>query len=133
MRTIQVIMGVAIVVFIILLFAGSPRQRAPRYNVATEASVRGVVEQIQEFYCPISGDEGTHLLVRTESGTIQVHVAPRRFLQSNHFSFAKGDQIEVVGSQVSYQGAPAVIAREITRGDETFAFRTQSGRPVWAE
>lgn len=133
MRTIRVIMGMAIVVLIVLLFANSPRRGAPAYNVTPEMSVRGVVEDIQEFYCPISGDEGTHLMLRTENGAIPVHVAPGRFLRGNGLSFAKGDQIEVVGSEVNYKGAAALIARKITRGNETFAFRTPSGRPTWAE
>ena len=133
MSTIKVVMSLAVVVFILLLFTNSPRRNAPTYNVATERSVEGVVEQIEDFYCPISGDEGTHLMLRTENGSIQVHVAPRRFLRGNRLSFAKGDRIEVVGSEVTYKGAPALIARQITRGTETFAFRAPTGKPVWAE
>jgi len=39
-------------------------------------------------------------MVRTEHGTVQVHIAPTRFLRSNNLSFSKGDQIQVVGSRI---------------------------------
>jgi hypothetical protein len=39
----------------------------------------------------------------------------------------------VVGSTVTYEGHEAMIAREITRGDQTFAFREPGGKPLWVE
>ena len=133
MRIPQMIMAGAVVVLVILLFSNSPMQRAPGYNASNEVSVQGVVEDVQEFYCPISGDEGTHLMLKTENGTFQVHVAPRRFLRGNNLSFSKGDQIQVVGSRIIYQGQDALIARTVVRGNQTVAFREPNGKPVWVE
>jgi hypothetical protein len=133
MRIPQMIMAGAVVVLVILLFTNSPMQRAPGYNASNEVSVQGVVEDVQEFYCPISGDEGTHLMLKTENGTFQVHVAPRRFLRGNNLSFSKGDQIQVVGSRIIYQGQDALIARTVVRGNQTVAFREPNGKPVWVE
>ncbi len=93
--------------------------------------MQGVVQDVQQFNCPISGEEGTHLMLKTENGTVQVHVAPSRFLRSNNLSFSKGDQIEVVGSRIIYQGHAAVIARTVTLGSQTTAFRATNGRPLW--
>jgi DNA/RNA endonuclease YhcR with UshA esterase domain len=133
MRIPQMIMAGAVVVLVILLFSNSPMQGAPGYNASNEVSVQGVVEDVQEFYCPISGDEGTHLMLKTENGTFQVHVAPRRFLRGNNLSFSKGDQIQVVGSRIIYQGQDALIARTVVRGNQTVAFREPNGKPVWVE
>jgi DNA/RNA endonuclease YhcR with UshA esterase domain len=130
MKIPQTIMGVALVVLVILLFT-SPRHRAPVYDASDEVTVQGVVQDVQQFYCPISGEVGTHLMVKTENGTVQVHVAPTRFLLSNNLSFSKGDQIQVVGSRIIYQGQSALIARTATRGAETIAFRETNGRPMW--
>jgi len=129
----KILTVVAFVLFTILLFHNGAKQRAPKYNAAAEVKVEGVVQDVQQFWCPINGDEGTHLMLRTDSGILQVHVAPRRFLQGNGVSFSKGDQIAVVGSTVTYQGHDAMIARKITRGDQTFAFRQPDGRPLWVE
>jgi hypothetical protein len=124
---------VAFVLVVILILGNGPKQRAPKYNATTEIKVEGIVQEVQQYWCPINGDEGTHLMVKTDTGVVEVHVAPRRFLDGNGVRFSKGDQIAVVGSMVIYQGHDAMIARKITRGDETFAFRRPDGRPLWVE
>jgi hypothetical protein len=133
MRMLKFLTVVACVLVVLLILGNSMRQRAPKYNVTTEVKVEGVVEEEQQFWCPISRDEGTHLMFRTGTGILEVHVAPRRFLEGNGVSFSKGDQITVVGSTVTYEGHDAMIARKITRGDQTFAFRQPDGRPLWVE
>ena len=133
MKAIKIIGGLALALAIVSLMAVSLRRHAPSYDLATEMTVRGTVQEVQEFYCPVSGDLGTHLILQTENGTIQVHVAPGRFLRGNGLSFAKGDQVEVVGSRFNYKGADTLIARKISRGNETFAFRKPSGKPLWME
>ena len=133
MRMLKLLALVAFVLVVVLILGNSARQRAPRYNAATEINVQGVVQEVQQFWCPINGDEGTHLVLKTDDGIVQVHVAPLRFLRGNGVSFSKGDQIAVVGSTATYEGHDAVIARKITRGDQTFAFRQPDGTPLWVE
>ena len=130
MKTPQTILGIGLVVLVVLLFT-SPRQRAPAYDSSDEASVQGIVQDVQQFYCPISGEQGTHLILKTENGTVQVHVAPTRFLRSNNLSFSRGDELQVVGSRIMYQGHEAMIARSTTRKGQTVAFRKPNGRPLW--
>jgi hypothetical protein len=130
MKAPQTIMGVAFVVLVILLFT-SPRQRTLVYDASDVVTVQGVVQDVQQFYCPISGEEGTHLTVKTENETVQVHVAPTRFLRNNNVSFSKGDQIQVVGSRIIYHGHNAMIARTATLGGQTVAFRETNGHPLW--
>lgn len=70
-------------------------------------------------------------MVKMENGTIQIHVAPTRFLRSNYLSFNKGDQVKVVGSRIIYQGHEAIIARTATLSGQTVAFRETNGHPLW--
>ncbi len=133
MKIPQMIMGGALLVLVILLLTHSPMQRRIAYSASDEIAVQGVVQDVQDFYCPISGDEGTHLLLKTEDGIFQVHVAPKRFLRGNNLSFSKGDQIQVVGSRIIYHGQDALIARKVVRGNQTMAFRKPNGKPVWVE
>jgi hypothetical protein len=133
MRMLKILTVVAFVLVVILILGNGPRERAPKYNVATEVKVEGVVQEVRQFWCPINGDEGTHLMLKTDTGILEVHVAPRRFLEGNGVSFSKGDQITVVGSAVTYEDHDAMIARKITRGDQTFAFREPDGQPMWVE
>ena len=133
MRMLKILTLVAFVLVVVLILGKGAKQRAPKYNAATEVKVEGVVQEVKQFWCPINGDEGTHLMLKTDTGILEVHVAPVRFLQGNGVSFSKGDQISVVGSNVVYEGHDAMIARKITRGDQTFAFRQPDGRPLWVE
>lgn len=133
MRLLKILTVVAFVLVIVLLFHNGPKQLAPAYNPATEAKAEGIIADVQQYWCPINGDEGTHFILKTSTGTVEVHVAPRRFLDGNGVSFNKGDQVSVVGSMVDYQGHESMIARKVTRGDQTFAVRQPNGRPLWVE
>jgi len=133
MRIPQMIVGGGLVVLVILLFTNSPTQHAPAYNASNEVTVQGAVQDVQEFYCPISGELGTHLMVKTENGTFQVHIAPKWFLLGNNLSFSKGDQVQVVGSRIVYKGHDALIARSVVLGNQTMALREPNGEPVWLE
>jgi len=131
MKIPQIIFAGGLLVLVVLLL--TPRQYAPAYNADDEVRLHGVVEDVKVFYCPISRDEGTHLTVTTEMGKVQVHVAPSRFLTSRQWQFAVGDQVEVVGSKVIYEGHDAVIARAVARGNQTVAVRRANGKPLWNE
>ena len=131
MRIPQVIMAVGLVVLAGLLLT---QQRHPlRYNPSAEVTLSGVVKDVKDFYCPVSGGEGTHLMVATDNGTVEVHVAPSRFLLDKQVQFSKGDQVEVTGSRIMFRGHPAVIARTIVRGTQTVALRKADGKPAWLE
>jgi hypothetical protein len=131
MRIPQIIMGAGLVVLFVLLL--TPQRRPPGYDVAAQVTLQGVVNDVREFYCPISGDVGTHLNVATSNGIVEVHVAPSRFLRGKQWQFSPGDQIEVTGSRVLYHGHPALIAQTIVRGSQTVALRQANGRPMWKE
>jgi hypothetical protein len=60
MRMLKMLTVVAFVLVVVLILGHGVKQRAPNYNAATEVKVEGVVEEVQQFWCPINGDEGTH-------------------------------------------------------------------------
>jgi hypothetical protein len=60
-----------------------------------------------------------------------VHVAPELFLKELDMGFNKGDQLEIVGSKLKIDGVDEVLAKEITRGDNTLTLRDKKGVPVW--
>ena len=75
---------------------------------------------------------GTHLLLKTDSGTLEVHVGPSGYITEKQFSFAKGDAIEVIGSKVMIQDKDALIAREIIKDGKTLVLRNAQGIPQWS-
>lgn len=124
---------VVIVVLLLIMGVGFHRpvtaQGAALYNAADEVVVGGLVQEVQEFDCPVSeGELATHLMLKTANGMVQVHLAPVRIMAGQKLSFAPGDQIEVVGSKIRLNGTNGVIAREITRGNESYIFRDNDGK-----
>jgi DNA polymerase III alpha subunit len=107
-------------------------QRGMRnYNPATEVTVRGTVEEVRQVTRG-QGWSGTHLTLQTDTGKLDVHLGPSRFLEAKKFAVSKGDQVEVIGSKVQYQGQDVLIAREITKGDHRLTLRNAQGIPAWS-
>ncbi len=104
---------------------------SPIYNPKTETTFRGVIEKVTEVPGPGRGT-GTHLVVKGDKETMEVHVGPTWYLKQKGYFFAKGDQIEVVGSKVHYDGADVIVARKITKGDTTWTLRNEQGFPLWS-
>jgi hypothetical protein len=108
----------------------------PTYDVKTETTINGTVESIET----VTGADGrglralggTHLMVKTDKETLEIHVGPTAYLTENGIAFAKGDMLEIVGSPVTIDNEPVVIAKQIKKGDNTWTFRDASGRPLWS-
>jgi len=107
-------------------------QRGMRnYDPKTEVTVKGTIEEVQEF-TGRNGRTGTHLLLKTDSSTLPVHVGPSTYIAKQQFSFAKGDEISVLGSKVQIAGKETLLAREITKEGKTLVLRNAQGIPEWA-
>ena len=134
MRNLKIIVGGLTVLLIVLLTAVGSRKDKDSlgYSAANEATLVGTVDDVQEFYCPVTDDRGTHVVLRTERGPILVHVAIARFLREHEFAIRKGDRVQVTGARIRFHNQEGMIAREIVRGDEVFTLRNTSGKPRWS-
>jgi DNA/RNA endonuclease YhcR with UshA esterase domain len=108
-----------------------PRMRGPRYDPATEMTVKGTVEEVQQI-TGRRGWGGTHLMLKTDQGTLDVHLGPASFVKQQGFEFAKGDELQVIGSKVKYGQGEALIARQVAKGDKTLTLRDAHGYPAWS-
>ena len=126
--------GAALLVIVLLILGVSfrrplPAQGAALYNPSTEATLKGVVSEVQTFACPVSeGEMGSHLMLKTNDGRVLVHLAPGRVMRTQKLKFAPGDQITVTGSRVRVLSSNDLIAREITRAGEAYVLRDQTGK-----
>ncbi len=109
----------------------APPAKAPMYDSATEVTVQGTVEAVNQL-TGRRGAAGTHLELKTEKETLDVHAGPSWFLTKNGITFAKGDQIEVTGSKVKFGTADTLLAREIAMGDKKVVLRNERGFPLWS-
>jgi hypothetical protein len=109
-----------------------PRVAVPKYDPAIEATFKGTIIETRDRECPVSGGMGSHVILKLADGeTIEVHLAATKFVKSYGLVLNKGDQVDVVGTKVHFEGTDTIFAREVTRGTETFAFRDKNGMPIW--
>lgn len=100
-----------------------------RYNPASVITVKGTVQEVKE-YKGRGGSSGTHLIVQTERhGTLDVHLGPTSYIAQKQFPLAKGDHVEITGSEVNPGN---LTAREVTKSGKKLELREASGRPLWA-
>lgn len=111
---------------------GGPRQGPSYYDPSTEVTAKGTVEHVRQVTGRRGWWTGTHVTVKTAKETLDVHVGPSWSLAKKKFTLAKGDQIEVTGSKIKYQGADALIAREVKKGKQILVLRNAQGIPEWS-
>jgi DNA/RNA endonuclease YhcR with UshA esterase domain len=117
----------------VTLALGQKRSRnTPKYDAANEVTIKGVVEEVKEFQCPISGALDGHITVKMDDGkTFLAHLASPKFLKEYDISFAKGDRVEVLGAKAKVGEQEDILARKIERGNQNFLFRDKDGKPLW--
>jgi hypothetical protein len=52
-------------------------------------------------------------------------------LDAKNVTVACGDTVTILGSRVMLSGAPVLLAKEITRGEETWTLRDSAGFLLW--
>ena len=107
-------------------------EAVPKYDPTTEAVYKGTVEEVRDHQCPVSGGMGAHVILKlADNKTIEVHLATSKFVKSYDLAFNKGDQLEVTGAKVKFEGVDTIFAREVKRNGDTFVFRDKEGKPIW--
>src|SRR5215467_7829065 len=100
--------------------ADKPGAAVPKYDPATEITVKGTVDEVRDRQCAVSGGMGAHVILKMNDGkTIEVHLAPRKFVKTYELVFNKGDEIVVTGSKVKFEDLDTIFAREVKRGNDT--------------
>ena len=125
-------LSLSVVIVALATVAYAQRGGGGNYNPATEVTVTGTVESVENMPSPGRGGGGLHLKLTAPSGPIEVHVGPSSYVASKNVTFAKGDTLKVVGSKVTMAGEEVVIAREITKGDQVLTLRDAKGFPLWS-
>ena len=105
------------------------------YNPQTVTTVTGQVEKLEEL--PSMGRGGgmgmqyRGVLLKTDQGSLMVHLGPGWYLDEKKFAVKVGDTVEATGSKVTLNNQPALIAREVKVNGTTLKLRDDQGLPVW--
>jgi len=112
--------------------AGGPATGYGRmYNPATEETVAGEVVKVERVAWGRRA-QGVHLLLKTGTETLPVHLGPSWFMDQQALKPAAGDRVEVTGSRVDFRGTKVIIAREVKKGGQVLTLRNSQGIPLWA-
>jgi hypothetical protein len=120
-----------------LASAQTPRmgmRGSPMYDVQTETTIVGTVERVEAVIGPGGCARclgGTHVVVKTGTETLAVHLGPTAYLTEQKIVVAAGDTVEVLGARLTFAGQPVLLARRIAKGGDRWTLRDESGRPLW--
>jgi hypothetical protein len=78
------------------------------------------------------GTQEKQLLLSTDSGTVEIHLGPAAFLASKKLEIGTHDTLAVKGSRIMIGESPVILAREVRKGDNTWALRDSTGRVLVA-
>ena len=117
-----------------ILFLAVPAlsQAPPKYDPATETTLKGVVGELK--LVPPSGAKPiVYLVLKANPDSAEVFLCPKKFLDDIGVVFKVDDAIEVTGSKVKDKGSDLTLAREVVKvnGGETLTLRFKDGKPVW--
>jgi DNA/RNA endonuclease YhcR with UshA esterase domain len=117
----------AVALIVLLSFIVVQAQGAAlKYDKRSEVRVKGVIDEVMT-----AADKSVHVKLKNDKGLLDVMVAPEKFLKEMEITFAKGDTIEVLGSQLTVDGSPILLTREVTRNGDVMTMRDEKGKPVW--
>jgi len=118
---------------LLLTAAASAQQRLPSlragYDLAREVNIVGTVSQVNKDSS--IGPLGTHVVVQTSAGTVDVHVGSAQFLELNHLSLSSGDSVRIIGESFSSGADTVFLARIVQKGTTAVAVRSPKGMPLW--
>lgn len=75
--------------------------------------------------------DGVHLVLKTGKETLAVHLGPAWFIDNQPVKIAPRDKIVVKGSRIVFEGKPAIVAAQVSKGDEVLTLRDAEGFPAW--
>lgn len=110
--------------------AGDPYSRM--FNPKTVETLSGEVVSVEKFTPGRKMSYGVHFTLKTDKETIAVHLGPSWYVEKQPVTVAQGDKVEVIGSRITYQGKPAIIAAEVKKGGQVLKLRDANGVPAWA-
>ena len=108
------------------------------YEPKNLVTIQGQVEKVETKSRPGRlGGEGRPdrqaqiASLKTDQGTVLVHLGPARFLEEQQFALKVGDTMSVTGTKLTTGRGEVILASEVKSGGRTLTLRDAQGIPVW--
>jgi hypothetical protein len=99
------------------------------YDVAKEITLDGIVSTVLPNPAP-GMIPGSHLLLFTSSGSVDVSLGTLALRGKNAFSAQPGQQVEAIGIMKTLRDKQVFLARTVKVGDSVYAIRNVHGIPL---
>src|ERR1700753_4090090 len=77
----------------------APQADASIYQVGREVTLVGTISSVVEN--STTGPLGTHVMVQSTSGLVDVHIGSAKYLAMNNLNLKTGDQVRILGENFS--------------------------------
>ena len=101
------------------------------YDVKTVETIGGKVLSIEKTTPVKRRGYWIDVMLQTEKETIAVQLGPVWYIREQTPRIEPNDTITVTGSHVTLDGRSAIVAADITKGNELLKLRDDNGMPVW--
>jgi hypothetical protein len=119
------------VVFAIGLLGIHNALAEPDYDAKTVETIGGKVLSIEKTTPAKKRGYWIDVMLQTANGTIAVQLGPAWYIDKQTPRIEANDTITVTGSRVTMDGRSAVVAADVTKGNELLKLRENNGIPVW--
>jgi hypothetical protein len=101
------------------------------YDAKTVEIVTGRVLSVEKTTPTKRRGYWVDVMLQTGNGTIPVRLGPAWYIDKHTPRIEANDTITVTGSRVMLDGRPAIVAADITKGNELLKLRDGNGNPFW--
>lgn len=102
------------------------------YDPSKVESLAGQVVKIEQSIPMKRMSQGVVLLVKSAKEIIAVHLGPSWYIERLDTKIVVGDKLGIKGVRTTFAGQPAILASEVTKGEDVLTLRDANGVPVWA-
>jgi hypothetical protein len=107
----------------------APQAMSSQYQVGREVNLVGTVSSVVEN--SKTGPLGTHVMVQSASGLVDVHVGSAKYLEMNKLNLKSGDSVRILGENFAVGNDTIFFARIVQDGTAAVAVRSPKGMPLW--
>ena len=115
---------------IVLVAAYACAQSPPKYDLASETKVKGVVQELK-FVPPTGAKQMAYLVLKSGQASVDIFLGPKSFLDDMGIVFKPADEVQVTGSKVKQENADLILAREVSKSGDNLTLRFADGKPAW--
>ncbi|MDD2902387.1 MAG: hypothetical protein PHU44_08115 [Syntrophales bacterium] len=110
---------------------GDGKGKPLAYDLKTVETLQGIVVAAPKPTPKGGLPERAQLTLKTKQETLIVFLGPGWFVEQQGLKIADLDKVQVTGSRILVQGKPALLSREVRKGDQVLKLRNDRGQPLW--